>query len=319
MWEAITDPSLQGLGNVMLVVDTNRQSLDRVDPRPEDQEAHGGVRRRRLARRRGQVRVVAHRRVPAARRRGRCASTSTRCRTRSTSRCSPTPATSCASASCAAPPTAVRRLVDGVDPDELAPLVQNLGGHDLGVLLDAYRACDAETDRPSVVFAYTVKGWGLPIAGDPLNHAALLTGAADRRRCARRSGSRPRPSGTASIRRRRPGCVCGATGGELNNVTVPPRPVLPIPVATNVPAAGADVDAGVVRPRAHPARRRRRRRPSTSSRRRRTSACRRTSAGGSTRSACSPRPRPPTSSATSGCCAGSSRRPASTSSSGSAR
>ena len=54
--------------------------------------------------------------------------------------------------------------------------MQNLGGHDLGVLLDAYRACDAVTDRPSVVFAYTVKGWGLPIAGDPLNHSALLSG-----------------------------------------------------------------------------------------------------------------------------------------------
>ena len=61
--------------------------------------------------------------------------------------------------------------------DDLAPLVQNLGGHDLGLLLDSYRACDAEADRPSVVFAYTVKGWGLPIAGDPLNHAALLTAA----------------------------------------------------------------------------------------------------------------------------------------------
>ena len=31
------------------------------------------------------------------------------------------------------------------------------------------------TDRPSVVFAYTVKGFGLPIAGNPRNHSALLT------------------------------------------------------------------------------------------------------------------------------------------------
>ena len=31
------------------------------------------------------------------------------------------------------------------------------------------------TDRPSIVFAYTIKGWGLPIAGDPLNHAAMLS------------------------------------------------------------------------------------------------------------------------------------------------
>src|SRR5205085_2434041 len=39
----------------------------------------------------------------------------------------------------------------------------------------AYRAADDITDRPTVLFAYTVKGWGLPIAGDPLNHSALLT------------------------------------------------------------------------------------------------------------------------------------------------
>ena len=28
---------------------------------------------------------------------------------------------------------------------------------------------------PVVIFAYTVKGWGLPFAGDPLNHSQLLT------------------------------------------------------------------------------------------------------------------------------------------------
>ena len=27
-----------------------------------------------------------------------------------------------------------------------------------------------------MIFAYTIKGWGLPIAGEPLNHSALLTG-----------------------------------------------------------------------------------------------------------------------------------------------
>src|SRR5205807_4564307 len=39
----------------------------------------------------------------------------------------------------------------------------------------AYRAADAETSRPTVLFAYTMKGWGLPFAVDPLNHSALLT------------------------------------------------------------------------------------------------------------------------------------------------
>src|SRR5262249_8619527 len=38
-----------------------------------------------------------------------------------------------------------------------------------------YSAAAADA-RPSIVFAYTVKGWGLPTAGNRLNHAALLTG-----------------------------------------------------------------------------------------------------------------------------------------------
>ena len=61
--------------------------------------------------------------------------------------------------------------------DELAPLVTDLGGHDLAGMLDAYAAVRRRSrDRPSVVFAYTVKGWGLPIAGNPRNHSALLSG-----------------------------------------------------------------------------------------------------------------------------------------------
>ena len=54
-------------------------------------------------------------------------------------------------------------------------------------MLDAYAQCDAVTDRPSVVFAYTVKGWGLPIAGNPRNHSALLSARADRRAARRRT------------------------------------------------------------------------------------------------------------------------------------
>jgi pyruvate dehydrogenase E1 component len=52
-------------------------------------------------------------------------------------------------------------------------LVQDLGGHDLGDVLGAL--ADAAIDRrPTVIFAYTIKGFGLPIAGHPSNHSALL-------------------------------------------------------------------------------------------------------------------------------------------------
>jgi pyruvate dehydrogenase E1 component len=63
---------------------------------------------------------------------------------------------------------------DLADEDLLATL-RDLGGHDLAALVDAYRQADAVRDRPSVVFAYTIKGWLLPTEGHPANHSALLT------------------------------------------------------------------------------------------------------------------------------------------------
>ena len=208
VWEAITDPALQGLGNVMWVVDTNRQSLDRVVPDQKIKKLmeffdgagwhvveakYGRLLTAAFDRPGGDALRAPHRRdvqrgVPVAVR--------------------PLAAPSCASASSPAPTTRCGGFLDDVSDDDLAPLVQNLGGHDLGLLLDGYRACDAVTDRPSVVFAYTVKGWGLPIAGDPLNHAALLTARADRRAARRARPRRRRPSGTASTRRLAGGTRC---------------------------------------------------------------------------------------------------------------
>jgi pyruvate dehydrogenase E1 component len=83
-----------------------------------------------------------------------------------------------------------------------------------------------------------VKGWGLPIAGDPLNHAALLTAEQiDNLRAA--VGLTPETEWDRFDPASPAGLACQVTGGELNNVPVPPRPVLPIPDATNAPAAGA--------------------------------------------------------------------------------
>src|SRR5262249_51504560 len=69
----------------------------------------------------------------------------------------------------------LERLLDRY-AGEVAPLVRDLGGHDLGDILDALRRARLTTDRPTVIFAYTIKGYGLEIAGRPMNHSALLTG-----------------------------------------------------------------------------------------------------------------------------------------------
>ena len=53
--------------------------------------------------------------------------------------------------------------------------IRDLGGHDLGMLLDAFAQADAVVDRPSVIFAYTIKAWRLATEGHPANHSALLS------------------------------------------------------------------------------------------------------------------------------------------------
>jgi pyruvate dehydrogenase E1 component len=72
---------------------------------------------------------------------------------------------------------ALDRLLAGITDEALPELVADLGGHDLGAILDAYREAEEQADRPCVILAHTIKGWGLPLAGDPLNHTLLLTSA----------------------------------------------------------------------------------------------------------------------------------------------
>ncbi len=69
----------------------------------------------------------------------------------------------------------IDRVVADLDDAQLRAAVRDLGGHDLADLLEAFRAADLVTDRPSVVFAYTIKAWSLPTEGHPANHSALLT------------------------------------------------------------------------------------------------------------------------------------------------
>ncbi len=68
----------------------------------------------------------------------------------------------------------VTKLIESRSDDELARLMTNLGGHDLSVLLDAFEAARTH-DRPVCFIAYTIKGFGLPLAGHKDNHAGLMT------------------------------------------------------------------------------------------------------------------------------------------------
>ena len=175
VWEAIADPATQGLGNVMWIVDFNRQSLDRVVPGIRIQQwseqfraagwhvvevKYGPRLQAAYAQPDGELLEAWIDEMPNERYQSLFGMPPAMLRERFLDGAS----------------GAVHEFCEQYDDEELAVLVTDLGGHDFGAMLDAYRQCDAVTDRPSVVFAYTIKGWGLPIAGNPRNHSALLTG-----------------------------------------------------------------------------------------------------------------------------------------------
>ena len=70
----------------------------------------------------------------------------------------------------------VSALIGRRSDAELAALMGNLGGHDLPSLIEAFEAARGH-DRPVCFIAYTIKGFGLPLAGHKDNHAGLMTPA----------------------------------------------------------------------------------------------------------------------------------------------
>jgi pyruvate dehydrogenase E1 component len=67
----------------------------------------------------------------------------------------------------------ISTLLEGLDDTTLYAAIRNLGGHDLNTLRAAYAEID--DTRPTVIIAYTIKGFGLPTEGHPQNHSSLLT------------------------------------------------------------------------------------------------------------------------------------------------
>jgi hypothetical protein len=70
IWEAVADPAVAHLGELLWVVDLNRQSLDRVVPDIQIQRLQGMFRRSRLAGRDHRVGTPDQRALPAKRRSG---------------------------------------------------------------------------------------------------------------------------------------------------------------------------------------------------------------------------------------------------------
>ncbi len=68
----------------------------------------------------------------------------------------------------------VRALLDSRDDAALHALMTNLAGHDPESVVEAYDEA-AGSDRPIAIIAYTIKGFGLPLAGHKDNHAGLMT------------------------------------------------------------------------------------------------------------------------------------------------
>jgi pyruvate dehydrogenase E1 component len=64
-------------------------------------------------------------------------------------------------------------LVGHLDDGALQRLMTNLGGHDLPSLRRVFR--EATSDRPTAFIAYTIKGFGTPLAGHKDNHGGLMT------------------------------------------------------------------------------------------------------------------------------------------------
>ncbi|WP_118136124.1 1-deoxy-D-xylulose-5-phosphate synthase N-terminal domain-containing protein [Oceanicella sp. SM1341] len=69
----------------------------------------------------------------------------------------------------------VSALIDRRSDAELAALMENLGGNCVETLANVFAAVDH--DRPTCFLAYTIKGWGTPIAGHKDNHGGLMTKA----------------------------------------------------------------------------------------------------------------------------------------------
>ena len=177
IWEAIAEPEMADLDNVLWVVDLNRQSLDRVIP---------GIRVRswrEMFAANGwnflDVKYGRHLQSAFAEPNGEllrmCIDDMSNEAYQRLLRVDPATLREWLPRS-SRYPRDLARFISRWNDEEFHGLFSNLGGHDFSMLRDAFARAD-ELSGPTVVFAYTFKGWMLPSIGDPRNHSNLLSTA----------------------------------------------------------------------------------------------------------------------------------------------
>lgn len=174
IWEAVLDHSVKDLGEIVWIVDLNRQSLDRVVPNIAARRIEGlfeAAGWQVITVRFGQLleslmakpggdalrRRILDMQNPEYQRLLRCTAEELRERLPGSE----------------PDGSAVRSLIADIDDATLLAAIRNLGGHDIETLRQAYAQID--DSRPTVIIAYTIKGNGLQVQGHPQNHSSLLT------------------------------------------------------------------------------------------------------------------------------------------------
>ena len=175
VWEAIAEPALMDLKNVLWVVDINRQSLDRVIPGIREhcwREMFKANDWHVIEAKYGKQLQAAFQ-LPQGALLRECIDELTNEAYQRLLRLSPErlrewlPRLS-------RHRKEISALLGRWSDPELQELFRNLGGHDFAELREAFAKADC-SPGPTVIFAYTLKGWMLPSVGHPQNHSLLLT------------------------------------------------------------------------------------------------------------------------------------------------
>ena len=232
VWEAVADPQVASLGELLWVVDLNRQSLDRVVPDIQIERLQGmfaAAGWQVLTLKWGRFISQIFERPGGRELRRRLEEMPNE----EYQRMLRVPAEEIATRILADQDSAeLQAAIDALTADQLATAIRDLGGHDLGLLTGTFDRVDEH--RPTVVFAYTVKGRGLATEGHPSNHSALLT-EDQLRALAEGSGVSLDDRWATFAPGTAEAALCQARATALRRPTVPTGPAVLVPRALGHP------------------------------------------------------------------------------------